>query len=1071
MANEEHRVFPARPDIYDRNPALPNADRVWIREAKLAQGSEINEGLTIAANQARAIGDMVARDGDRLEGADVLVAFEEDDETGTVTLAAGVIYLRGKPRPVAAAVLEEVPVEGDVQIGVRVTSTEIDHEDNPLLLGLHEGSASYGEPGAIRETLTIAWAWGGDEGTGAFYPVYFLRDGSVVDQSPPPSLTGINNALAVYDYDAHKHYIVRGCQVSALGLSAGKQVFSIAAGVANILGFKRTRNVDTRYEETETPDLAEVVTEPHTYVNDGGSSVIELRRGPIAAIAQAVVTKSTTQTIVKGVANGTDLLPHSSVTAITAVSQSASPILSGWVQDGDGISWAGGGPEPSPGSSYEVTYRYLAPVVPTDVTATTVELTGGVDGQPAFISYSYKLPRVDRICFDRDGNIVYLKGLSVADQPQPPTVPDALLAIAEVRNDWFGPPRIANNGTRAIPFNLLQRYLDKLVDTIALVGLERLQRRADARAEAAKRGLFVDPFVDDVLRDAGAAQTAAVFNGSCQIAIDPVFHSISLSGPQTLAFTEDFVIRQEFVTGCSKINPYQSFVPLPAKLSITPERDFWSERQETWLSDQTRVFGQGNNSRVTSTEVVSSTQTVVPRFLREIDIDFRIEEFGVGETLTLLQFAGVDVTPAGPLVADSGGVVEGSFTVPANITAGTKEVVAIGGSGAQCAARFTGEGLIEVVTLQRVTNISQWSDPPAPPARALPLTDFVGFNLSRGTSDPLAQSFTLPFGQHVTGVDVKFCAIGDTAETVLCEIVTMENGFPTTQVIAQTEIDMSTVLLNTWTTFSLPIPLYLSADRQFAFVLKTNDPDHAVSFGRRGGFDTALQAHVSAQPYTVGVMFSSSNAETWTAHQDDDLTFRLRAARFAPTSRTIPLGTFAASDVSDILVRGDVRLPTDAARVLFRVTVEGEPPILLEPDQVWERTSFTDEDVTIDAIMTGNEFVSPILGRDLLAIFGTMRASGTYISRKFDMGADVRIDAIMRTRLPTGSTLTVEKDDGDGPWESLPETVAKVLGDGWVERTYSDASFVAPTGGRIKLTLTGTPAARPSVADLEAFSI
>ncbi|MBL6431665.1 MAG: DUF4815 domain-containing protein [Alphaproteobacteria bacterium] len=47
----------------------------------------------------------------------------------------------------------------------------------------------------------------------------------------------------------------------------------------------------------------------------------------------------------------------------------------------------------------------------------------------------------------------------------------------------------------------------------------------DSREPVAKRGVFVDPFTSDRYRDGGIAQDAAVFEGSCQLAIDPTVFS------------------------------------------------------------------------------------------------------------------------------------------------------------------------------------------------------------------------------------------------------------------------------------------------------------------------------------------------------------------------------------------------------------------------------------------------------------------------------------------------------------------------------------------------------------------
>ena len=52
--------------------------------------------------------------------------------------------------------------------------------------------------------------------------------------------------------------------------------------------------------------------------------------------------------------------------------------------------------------------------------------------------------------------------------------------------------------------------------------------------------------------------------------------------------------------------------------------------------------------------------------------------------------------------------------------------------------------------------------------------------------------------------------------------------------------------------------------------------------------------------YRIGVLLSSSNASTWTAHQDRDLKFRLLACRFTENTRTVPLGNITVTDSTDL---------------------------------------------------------------------------------------------------------------------------------------------------------------------------
>lgn len=133
-------------------------------------------------------------------------------------------------------------------------------------------------------------------------------------------------------------------------------------------------------------------------------------------------------------------------------------------------------------------------------------------------------------------------------------------------------------------------------------------------------------------------------------------------------------------------------------------------------------------------------------------------------------------------------------------------------------------------------------------------------------------------------------------------------------------------------------------------------------------------------------------------------------------------------------------------------------------------TSFFTGNLLVKVILIGSSKVSPVLGSDILVISGTMQANGVYVSDAWKMGTAVKVDAVMSTKLPVGSTLTVNCDAADGSWQSMPLSLSVVEDDGFIEQTYEKSSFTA-VQGRLRLTLTGTPAARPTVADLRAYTI
>jgi hypothetical protein len=1059
-------------NAFDRSPEHPEWQAVTFVGDHDIQAAELNEAQNIARQRHNRVAGLVAKDGDRIEGAAAVV----DTEAESVLLTPGKLFVSGDVVPVGLATLYDVPMVGTIEIGVRVTKAWIDHEDDATLLGLVPGTLSEGEPGAARETISIEWCLASDTNDLPFVLVYTLLDGTVVDQTPPPSLSGINAAIAIYDREAHGHYIVEGCRVTALGKSGGKQVFSIQEGTANIYGFKRTRAAALRHEELEAWDIGSVAAESHTFVGSTPNT-IALSRSPIAAITSVLVTKQKTVSVTRGnTVHGADLLPDSSITSIISVVQGGTTYANpaSWTKTGDQVDWSPAGAEPAGGSQYDVTYRYRAVVVPTSFDDFNAVVAGGVDGTEVLIGYTYKLPRIDRLCLNQAGQPVYVKGVSAQalDKALPPIPPNDLLPLAQVKNSWIGKPEVENDGVYRRTFAEIDRMARVLENQVRLVQLERIKSGIDAREPTAKKNTFVDPFLNDYYRDAGETQTAAVADGFMELAITPTFYQSPLAEPVMLDWVEEVIIAQELDTFCEKINPYQNFNPMPGAITITPSADFWTVQQTVWASPVTQEFNRGTTRTgplvVTSTDVqLLGERDELIQFLRQIPITFKVKGFGPGEILQSLTFDGVDVKPAGVITADANGEITNTFVIPSNITAGTKAVVAKGAAAGEAYAFFVGQGTIEITTMRRVTTIERWTRPPEPVSTGSEWHTTIGSN--GHAEDPQAQTFTVVEPRQLVGVDIKLCHIGDTSNALLIQQVTVENGMPTEDVMAQSFVSMLDATVG-WKSARYAFPTLTLPTQDAAFVVKTDDADHSIAMARVGDFDAVQQRWVGAQPYSVGVNLSSSNAKTWTPHQERDVTFRLLAAKFTNPdfTKTVPLGTFNLVDASDLQVRAAVELPSAECSVVFEIVRANGEVWRVLPFQVLQLTEFVTETVQLRAVLKGTEKLSPTLFAPVWFVAGKIANSGSYVTRAFNLGSVVRLAAYMKAFLPAGSTLTAKYDVADDNWQALPTIATEVLAlPGWVERKM-EATGINAIQGRLKFEFTGGPAARPLFGDLGA---
>lgn len=654
---------------YNRSEAeqAKGYERHEFLAGRVLQSAELNEVQAYAANRIKALGDALYKDGDIVRDARAII----NQDTGVTQLESGAVYLRGTVRGVPSDTIT-IPVTGTVVIGIYLNEKTVTEADDPDLLDPARETRSYQEPGAARLQIIPQWGYQGDGSSdGEFFPIYYVDDGQLRAKEAPPQLDSVSQAIARYDRDSTgSSYIVSGMQVTALNdLEDGTQVYSVKDGRARINGFGVSLSTSRRLEYPAQPDLRYIDSEPHASAGTAAQR-ITLDRTPISEITQVRITAEKTVTLVHGTFSGAqDPLTDTSVIEIVAVSQAGTT----FVKDTDykltsgKVDWSLPGNEPAPGSTYSVTYRYITTVEPTNVDSTGFTVSGAVAGTLILTNYYVKLPRIDRLCMDESGAFLWVQGVATDYDPVRPQVQSNVLAICQIYQTWDGNRRIVNDGVRVVTMNEIEGMNSRLDNLTDLVAQQKLVSDIGTRESAAKKGMFVDPFIDDLQRDQGITQTAAVLGYGLTLPIDGDAISVSsdVAGPMSCGFTLEPVLQQTSRTGDMKINPYMAFA-VPAKpVTLTPNVDRWTETQTTWLSPITqkfivdnaikdayhyRLYGKnlaGWPSYTTSTTqtVLVSSKTSRIENLRQIDVKFEATGFGPGEQLVSLKFDGLAVTP------------------------------------------------------------------------------------------------------------------------------------------------------------------------------------------------------------------------------------------------------------------------------------------------------------------------------------------------------------------------------------------------------------------------------------------
>ena len=379
--------------------------------------------------------------------------------------------------------------------------------------------------------------------------------------------------------------------------------------------------------------------------------------------------------------------------------------------------------------------------------------------------------------------------------------------------------------------------------------------------------------------------------------------------------------------------------------------------------------------------------------------------------------------------ADHSGIARGKFTIPANIPAGVKSVEIIGERGSRGLAQFTGRGEITLEERRRVITVTRY--------------------------DPLAQTITLlTEGRHIAAVGLWFEDIGDKPVTVQIRAT----GLPTGAVLAEARITAAQIRGNgEETVVDFATPIYIEALQEFAIVILTDDNRHSLAIAEVGQYDRRAQRYVTEQGYSVGVLLSSSNASTWTPHNNADLAFRLYAAEFTATEHTTELKTQTAHNTSDLYLMADVERPGTETDVSFTFVAD-ERRYTLQDKQTGRLDVRTDGDITAKVTLRGSKTRSPVLYSGALLALGDLQETATYISRAVVAGSGQAI-VTLESNTPSGSALTVEIEI-DGTWKSCTPENGEPLGDGWVRNEYKQAISGGDTV-RCRITLSGNISARP----------
>lgn len=1085
----------------DYNPAN-NFIQLLAQPGRVEQAREFTQIQSMFLDFLKRGMNVFLKNGNIIEGGIVTV---EDLEDGSKVahVSDSRVYMDGIVHDVAKASLTITGI-GAETIGVNVTDSLVTYIDDPTLLDPALGQENFQEPGADRLRRVVSFVANDPDAI----PCYDLKDGSVLNTTNKPEFAALTEVMARRTFDESGNYRINGLEMYSepalddLGDPIPDKVaIKVNPGKAYVRGFEVIKAVTSSLLLDMANETRSVVAEEYTF--QSGKDKYPLNNLPVKTVTKVTTTVEVVdQEMTKGTTGSIDYPRFTSeqVTDIIRVTAGGQDYVKGtdFQLANNGIDWSPLGAEPATGSLYYATYQYKRVMAqgPDYVLTEDGEVDfspGGVDpvvGKPIVIDYDFYLSRIDVVSMNSKGEFLVTKGQSeIGRMVQPPQVdPYAALPIAAISlapsSEQVEVRDVTINRVSMKDIGDIVKRVENIEYNIAVHELENETMQNEAVTEL--KGIFADGFISFGRSDLTHPDYAASFNLEGGEMVHPAQTTVSIVsvdmgattawtspnlnsegqpvGKVAMApYTEELSLRQGYATMTMPVNPYQVFMKT-ANTRLIPDTDIWVDESRIDIEKNKMVtqwvdewWGSPVQTVTTRSARVLLDEAITFMRTRRVDVvgrgyvansDNIVCTFD-GNKVTLTPTNGTPSgTEAGTLKAKADGTCYGFFTIPANVRTGTKDVT-LANRFATGRTTYTATGRRRVVEETTTNTTTVFRVRPAPD----PL-------------DPLAQSFSFAGEDRIlTSVGVYFSE-KDPVEPVMVQIRNMAAGVPGELVLAEKLLTPAEVNITNFaeTKVTFEEPALLRQNEQYAIVLLTESPLYAIHVAELGGTDQITGRKVSSQPYNVGVLFSSSNAITWTPHQTRDMKMRIYTAKFDETERILQFNKIQNQNFDLAMAAVDAVVPTGTS-------LEWELKIKTDQgDSAWTPvTPFVIRDfltvateVTLRARLKAKGYASPAVSIDApgIVVFQTLPQS-TYVSRMITLGDPMTVlKQIIELQVPANATyeLSYKATDTDvngDPVAWTPVNMAGAViedaGGGWSRHTL-ETTIPSTTTVRLKLT-------------------
>lgn len=1079
------------------------------------QAREFTQVASITNDFLGRLGDSLYRNGAIIDGCTLVIREEEKK----VIISSGRIYLDGLVRLVDGGEVDISGVGSEV-IGAKIESSIITEIEDPSLRDPAQGFENYGQEGAHRLKETVVFTVN-DEGASALYR---LEDGELVTSESGAQDSTITETLARRTYEENGNYKIRGLELQDRNETRdGKILISLTDGKAYIRGYEVDKVAAMTVKLNYAQTTREILSEPKGYQT--GVDKYSINNSPVKDFTAVVAIVEVTDQITRGnITGGIDYLPKTPVVTVVEVKQGATTYIQGtdYQLTTDGIDWSLNGKDPSIGTTYSVTYRYNKQlIIGTDVELLTEDgvdylhfIDGGdkpVANSQVNIDYQFYLARKDLICLTKDGDVKVLEGkpdiARLAESPLNQDENQLIIGTALVMPNSNTVTLVNFNTVRlsqADLYNVLRRVEDMEYNQ-ALTDLDTEAMEGEAATQL--KGVYTDGFIGLTKCDTSHPDF------DCTIDLDlaeltlPVNTSILQAKPNletfetqiaqigriiTAPYTHEKILTQPYATRSMLVNPYAVFNPMclvaltPAidnwvdtekivveqnKTVTTTLRRWWYHRGESWAEEERKKYqqlgfadggeslawGQGKAQTTSVSQDIIFNEAIM--YMRQIEVNLSASNFTPNENNIECYFNDTKIpltatgstkagTAAGTVQAGANGKFTAKFTVPANTPCGSVEVL-LKGATSSGSAVYQAQGRKQIMQETVLTT-----------------TTIVN------PTDPLAQSFSFTDDTIITKVGLYFAA-KDPDKSVVVQIRNMVNGYPGTTCYAATTVTSAEVNISEKGTAVTEVyfdqPVYCKANEQYCICILSDSNNYQMFIAELGSKDLISGNFVTSQPYAAGVLFSSSNALTWTAHQTMDLKYDIYRAKYTGKGQILFNDITGTTLNRLVLAAQAIDYKNNGIEWFYKISDTGSwLPIETYVDR--ELSSLAQK-IQLKAVINVGYSTSPIIAGDCINLIGFMeKTSGAYVSKTVAMDdAFTKLRLITEISKPSGTEVRFYyQTDATSGWEEITEspTVTRI-DDEFSRYEWNKNDVVSAKTYKIKITLaTSNPLVRPRVRKL-----